>query len=246
MDDVFVIVMFSVFAGLEQSGGVSAGAVINVPVSIISGAAAGALAGLLLAFLFKKIHIRDSAKVIILMGTALFLTAAEGIVGGFFGFSGTVAVMAAGIFFGQRAPVPAARVAQKLNKLWLCAEIMLFVLVGAAVDLNAAVSAGVGTLLLLVGALVFRAAGVLVCLIGTKMCTRERIFCVFAYIPKATVQAAIGGMPLAMGMVCGQTVLSAAVIAILVTAPVGAFLIEFFGKRWLNAGSDDVNCTKAQ
>lgn len=246
MDDVFVIVMFSVFAGLEQSGGVSAGAVINVPVSIISGAAAGALAGLLLAFMFKKIHIRDSAKVIILMGTALFLTAAEGLVGGFFGFSGTVAVMAAGIFFGQRAPVPAARVAQKLNKLWLCAEIMLFVLVGAAVDLNAAVSAGAGTLLLLAGALVFRAAGVLVCLIGTKMCTRERIFCVFAYIPKATVQAAIGGMPLALGMTCGQTVLSAAVIAILVTAPVGAFLIEFFGKRWLNAGSDDVNCTKTQ
>lgn len=239
MDDVFVIVMFSVFAGLEQSGGVSVGAIVNVPVSILSGAAAGALAGILLAFVFRKVHLRDSAKVIILMGTALMLTAAENIISGYFGFSGTVAVMAAGILFGQKAPVPAARVAQKLNKLWLCAEIMLFVLVGAAVDLNAAVSAGTGTILLIAGALVFRAAGVLVCLIGTGMCTKERLFCVFAYIPKATVQAAIGGMPLAMGMACGQTVLSAAVIAILVTAAPGALLIEAAGKRWLSVSRHD-------
>lgn len=233
MDDVFVIVMFSVFAGLEQSGGVSAGAVLNIPVSILCGAAAGAAAGLLLAAVFKRVHIRDSAKVIVLMGTALLLTAAESLLSGYVGFSGTVAVMAAGIALGQKAPVPAARVAQKLNKMWLCAEIMLFVLVGAAVDLNAAVSAGVGTVLLIAGALVFRAAGVLLCLAGTGMNLRERVFCVFAYIPKATVQAAIGGMPLAMGMACGQTVLSAAVIAILVTAPLGALLIEAAGK-WLS------------
>ena len=232
MDDVFVIVMFSVFAGLEQSGGVSMGAVLNIPVSILCGAVAGAAAGLLLAAVFRRVHIRDSAKVIVLMGTALLLTAAESLLSGYVGFSGTVAVMTAGIALGQKAPVLSARVAQKLNKMWLCAEIMLFVLVGAAVDLNAALSAGVGTVLLIAGALIFRAAGVLLCLAGTGMNLRERVFCVFAYIPKATVQAAIGGMPLAMGMSCGQTVLSAAVIAILVTAPLGALLIETAGK-WL-------------
>lgn len=206
---------------------------LNIPASILFGAAAGAAEGLLLAAVFLKIHIRDSAKVVLLMGTALLLTAAESLLGGYFGFSGTVAVMAAGIALGRKAPVPAARIAQKLNKLWLCAEIMLFVPVGAAVDLNAAVSAGIGTVLLIAAALVFRAAGVLLCLAGTGMNLRERIFCVFAYIPKATVQAAIGGMPLAMGMACGQTALSAAVIAILVTAPLGALLIEKAGK-WLS------------
>ena len=233
MDDVFVIVMFSVFTSLEQGGKISAMSILNVPLSIILGAAVGAVCGVLLSVVFGKIHIRDSAKVIVLMSVAFLLTTLEDAVSGYVGFSGLVAVMAAGLAYNLKSPVPAARVSAKLNKLWCCAEIVLFVLVGAAVDLGAAVQAGAGALALIGGALLFRAAGVFVCMIGTKMNARERLFCVFAYLPKATVQAAIGGVPLAMGMACGQKVLSVAVIAILVTATLGAALIEVFGKRWL-------------
>lgn len=238
MDDVFVIVMFSVFAGIEQGGKASVMSIVNIPLAIVLGASAGAVCGVLLALVFRKIHIRDSAKVIILMSIAFLLTALEDAVSGYVGFSGLVAVMAAGLFCNLKAPEPAARVSAKLNKLWCCAEIVLFVLVGAAVDLSAAAAAGLGALALIAGALVFRSAGVFVCLIGTKLSLRERVFCVFAYIPKATVQAAIGGVPLAMGMACGQKVLSVAVIAILVTATLGAALIEFFGKRWLNSAKE--------
>lgn len=233
MDDVFVIVMFSVFTSLEQGGKISAMSILNVPLSIILGAAVGAVCGVLLSVVFGKIHIRDSAKVIVLMSVAFLLTSLEDAVSGYVGFSGLVAVMAAGLAYNLKAPVPAARVSAKLNKLWCCAEIVLFVLVGAAVDLGAAVQAGAGALALIGGAALFRAAGVFVCMIGTKLNIKERLFCVFAYLPKATVQAAIGGVPLAMGMACGQKVLSVAVIAILVTATLGAALIEVFGKRWL-------------
>ncbi|MGN1119032.1 MAG: cation:proton antiporter [Oscillospiraceae bacterium] len=235
MDDVFVIVMFSMFSDIAQGGGVNAFQLIDIPLSLVLGAAVGALCGVLAALIFKRVHIRDSAKVILLMSAAFLLTSLEDALAGIVGFSGLVAVMAAGIAFNVKAPVPAARVSAKLNKLWCCAEIVLFVLVGAAVDLSAAAQAGLGALALIACALVFRAAGVLVCVAGTKLTLRERLFCVFAYLPKATVQAAIGGVPLAMGMACGQQVLSVAVIAILVTAPLGAALIEAFGRRWLKA-----------
>lgn len=238
MDDVFVIVMFSVFTGLEQGGKISAMSIINIPLSIILGAAVGAVCGIILSLVFGKIHIRDSAKVIILMSAAFLLTSLEDAVAGFVGFSGLVAVMAAGIAYNLRSPVPAARVSAKLNKLWCCAEIVLFVLVGAAVDLSAAAEAGLAALALIGGALVFRAAGVLVCVIGTKLTLKERLFCVFAYLPKATVQAAIGGVPLAMGMACGMKVLSVAVIAILLTATLGAALIDIFSKKWLAKEAD--------
>ncbi len=235
MDDVFVIVMFSMFSDFAQGGGVNAFQLIDIPLSLVLGAAVGALCGVLAALIFKRVHIRDSAKVILLMSAAFLLTWLEDALAGIVGFSGLVAVMAAGIAFNVKAPVPAARVSAKLNKLWCCAEIVLFVLVGAAVDLSAAARAGLGALALIACALVFRAAGVLLCVAGTKLTLRERLFCVFAYLPKATVQAAIGGVPLAMGMACGQQVLSVAVIAILVTAPIGAALIEAFGRRWLKA-----------
>ena len=233
MDDVFVIVMFSVFLSIEQGGEVSAMSVVNIPLSIVLGAAAGCLVGVLLSLVFGKVHIRDSAKVIILMSSAFLLTALEDAVSGVIGFSGLVAVMAAGLAYNVKSPEPAARISAKLNRLWCCAEIVLFVLVGAAVDITAAAGAGIGALALIAGALVFRGAGVFLCMIGTKLNIRERLFCVFAYLPKATVQAAIGGVPLAMGLACGQKVLAVAVIAILVTATLGAALIEVFGKRWL-------------
>ncbi len=233
IDDVFVIVMFSVFSGIEQGGELSALTLLNIPLSLVLGAAAGAAVGLLLALLFRKIHIRDSAKVIVVLSCAFLLTAAEDALSGRVGFSGLVAVMAAGLFMGVKAQEQTQRVSAKLGKLWCGAEIVLFVLVGAAVDIGAAAESGVKALLLIAGALVLRSAGVFLCLIGTKLSAKERLFCAFSYLPKATVQAAIGGVPLAMGMACGQKVLSVAVIAILVTATLGAALIEAFGKRWL-------------
>lgn len=233
IDDVFVIVMFSVFSGIEQGGELSALTLLNIPLSLVLGAAAGAAVGLLLALLFGKIHIRDSAKVIVVLSCAFLLTAAEDALSGRVGFSGLVAVMAAGLFMGVKAQEQTQRVSAKLGKLWCGAEIVLFVLVGAAVDIGAAAESGVKALLLIAGALVLRSAGVFLCLIGTKLSAKERLFCAFSYLPKATVQAAIGGVPLAMGMACGQKVLSVAVIAILVTATLGAALIEAFGKRWL-------------
>lgn len=233
IDDVFVIVMFSVFSGIEQGGELSALTLLNIPLSLVLGAAAGAAVGLLLALLFRKIHIRDSAKVIVVLSCAFLLTAAEDALSGRVGFSGLVAVMAAGLFMGVKAQEQTQRVSAKLGKLWCGAEIVLFVLVGAAVDIGAAAESGVKALLLIAGALVLRSAGVFLCLIGTKLSAKERLFCAFSYLPKATVQAAIGGVPLAMGMACGQKVLSVAVIAILVTATLGAALIESFGKRWL-------------
>lgn len=233
IDDVFVIVMFSVFSGIEQGGELSALTLLNIPLSLVLGAAAGAALGLLLALLFGKIHLRDSAKVIVVLSCAFLLTAAEDALSGRVGFSGLVAVMAAGLFMGVKAQEQTQRVSAKLGKLWCGAEIVLFVLVGAAVDIGAAAEAGAKALLLIAGALVLRSAGVFLCLIGTRLSAKERLFCAFSYLPKATVQAAIGGVPLAMGMACGQQVLSVAVIAILVTATLGAALIESFGKRWL-------------
>ena len=220
-DDVFVIVMFSVFCGLCTGGELSALTLVNIPVSIILGAAAGALCGILLAVLFSKLHMRDSVKVIIMLSVSFLLVTLEDSLPEYIGFSGLVAVMAAGIALRQKAPERAVRLSAKYSKLWAAAEIMLFVLVGAEVDVSS-----VGGIWLIFGALIFRSAGVFLCLIGTKLRLKERLFCMIAYMPKATVQAAIGGVPLAMGMACGQTVLSGAVMAILVTATLGAFLIE--------------------
>lgn len=233
VDDIFVIVLFSAFTSAE--GGISPALLAEIPLSIALGAAAGILCGLLLAKLFEHVSLRDSAKVIIVLSTSFLLTALEDALGQYIGFSSLVAVITVGITLLNRAPQRAQRLSAKFNKLWVAAEIVLFVLVGAAVDVSAALNAGIGVLLLILGALVFRSAGVMLCLIKTKLNFRERLFCVFSYIPKATVQAAIGAIPLSMGMPCGQVVLSAAVTAILLTATLGAVLIDIFGKRWLSA-----------
>lgn len=235
VDDVFVIVMFSVFTGIEQGGGVDPMSFVNIPISIILGTAAGAACGALLCVLFKKVHIRDSCKVIIVLSTGFLLTGAETALTGIIGFSGLIAVMAAGMTCRIRLPEASKRVSAKFGKLWTGAEIILFVLVGAQVDISNALNAGIAIPALILAVLVFRSAGVLVCLIKTRLNLRERLFCAAAYTPKATVQAAIGGTPLAMGLACGQTVLSAAVLAILLTATLGSFLIDLLGRRCLSA-----------
>lgn len=227
VDDVFVIVMFTAFTGLASGGtGLTAGAVLSIPASILTGVAAGLLLGWLLAQWFRRVHMRDSVKVVILLSLAFLLVAAEDALEGIFSFSGLLAVMGAGVGLQRWRSVVAQRLSLKFSKLWVAAEVALFVLVGAAVDLRYALSAGVMAILAVLGALCFRAVGVLVCVSGAHFSPKEKLFCVLGYLPKATVQAAIGGVPLAMGLGCGQIVLTVAVIAILVTAPLGALAID--------------------
>ena len=233
VDDVFVIVLFSAFTGLAQGGSVSPVSFVQIPWSILAGILVGCGAGALLALYFRWVHIRDTAKVIILLCISFVLVSLEDALKGTFRFSSLISVMCMGITLQKQRETVAGRLSLKFNKLWVGAEILLFVLVGATVDIHYAVSAGAAAILLILGALVFRMAGVMCCLLGTRLSLKERMFCMAAYMPKATVQAAIGGVPLSMGLACGNIVLTVAVLAILITAPLGAFLIDLTYRRWL-------------
>lgn len=233
VDDVFVIVMFTAFTGLAQGEAVSLKSFVNVPLSVITGIFVGLAAGCLLAKFFEKVHIRDTSKVMILLSVSFILVTAEDYVADMIPFASLIGVMAAGISLQKKREVVAKRLSSKFNKLWVVSEIMLFVLVGAAVDIQYAVKAGIAPVFLIFSVLIFRMAGVFVCLLKTKLNIKERAFCMLAYMPKATVQAAIGGLPLAIGLSCGNIVLSVAVIAILITAPLGAFCIDMTYKRFL-------------
>lgn len=238
VDDAFVIVVFSVVLGLMQTGSFSPAAFARTPVSILTGIIAGIAVGFVLAKLLGKFHIRDSVKVLIFLSAAFLLSAAEDKFSGLVPFSYIIAVMASGIVFNKFRPEAAARVSAKFSKLWVCAEVLLFVLVGAAVDISCAFTAGAAMLALIPCVLLFRMAGVALCLVKTKLTPKERLFCMTAYLPKATVQAAIGGIPLAMGLSCGQTILTAAVLSIIITAPLGAFLIDISYKKLLEKRQD--------
>lgn len=233
VDDVFVIVFFTAFMGLEQGGEVSPLTLLQIPVSIITGIAAGLGVGLLLAFYFKKVHIRDSLKVVILLSISFLLVSQQDTIGQWVPFSGLLAVMSMGVAVQKKREPAAVRLSVKYSKLWTAAEVLLFVLVGATVDLQYMSAAGVAAVVLIFGALVFRMAGVLTCLLRTPLNRKERLFCTVAYMPKATVQAAIGGLPLAAGLACGHLVLTVAVLAILITAPLGAFGIDLLYRRCL-------------
>lgn len=231
VDDVFVIVLFTAFTSLVQGDSVSVWSFAQIPISVLTGAVIGVAVGLALAWLFSKIHVRDSVKVIVILSIAFIFEAVEGMIGKTVPFSGLLAVMSFGIAFQKKRKEAAVRLSAKFSKIWIGAEIMLFVLVGATIDLKYA-SAAIWQSLLLIGAvLVFRMVGVLCCLIRSKLNAKERLFCAVAYTPKATVQAAIGGVPLAMGLACGNTVLTVAVIAILVTAPLGALAIDLLVRK---------------
>ena len=222
VDDVFVIVLFSAFTGIALGDGVSAASFVKVPFSVLFGGVAGFAVGYVLSLYFERVHIRDTAKVMILLSISFLLVTAEDRFGETVPFSGLLAVMGMGIALKRKRAVVAVRLSSKFNKLWVMAEIMLFVFV----DLHYAASAGIAAVVLILGVLIFRMAGVWCCMLGTNLNKKERIFCMFAYMPKATVQAAIGGMPLAMGLSCGNIVLTVAVLSILITAPLGAFLID--------------------
>lgn len=234
VDDVFVIVLFTSFTGLAGGGGISAWDFVRIPVSILLGLAGGILCGILLAVFFRKVHMRDSVKVIIILSLSFLLVTLEHVLTGIVGFSGLLAVMSMGIALQKGRKEAAVRLSAKYSKLWVAAELLLFVLVGAAVDIPYAFKAGAAAAAVILGVLVFRMLGVLICLLGTELNRKEKLFCMFAYMPKATVQAAIGSVPLAMGLACGNIVLMVAVLAILITAPAGAFLIDFTYKRLLS------------
>lgn len=233
VDDVFVIVMFTAFTGLATGGSFSPLSILKIPISIISGVAVGIIVGILLAKYFERIHIRDSVKVIILLCISFLLVTLEDLISNSIPFSGLIAIMSIGIALQKKREVVANRLSTKFSKLWVAAEVMLFVLVGATVDLHYVLSSGIAAILLIFGVLFFRMIGVFCCLIGTTLTKKERLFCMIGYTPKATVQAAIGGVPLAMGLSCGNIILTVAVLAILITAPLGAFCIDLTYQKLL-------------
>lgn len=233
VDDVYVIVLFSTFSGMMQGEGASVIRFINIPVSIILGMIIGLTIGVLLAFYFQKVHIRDTAKVLIILGISFLLVAAEDSLTTPVTFSALIAIMFIGVGLQRKREAVAKRLAVKYGKLWVAAEVFLFVLVGATVNIGYLGRVGVRALLMIAGALLFRMAGVWVCLLGTGLKTGEKAFTMLAYTPKATVQAAIGGIPLALGFACGDTVLTVAVLAIVLTAPLGAFAIDLSYRKLL-------------
>ena len=231
VDDVYVIVLFSTFVGMMQGEGVSVLRLINIPVSILLGILIGLLLGFVLAFFFKKVHIRDTSKVLIILSVSFLLVVFEDKLTTPITFSALISIMFIGIGLQRKREEVAKRLSVKYGKLWVAAEVFLFVLVGATVNIGYLGKVGVKALIVIIGALAFRMLGVFVCLIGTSLKKKERLFVMMAYTPKATVQAAIGGIPLTLGFACGDTVLTVAVLAIVLTAPLGAFAIDLSYKK---------------
>ena len=238
-DDIFVIVLFTTFLGMAQGGSADIKTFANIPISIILGIILGAIVGYLLYLFFetayaKKHYVRNSMKVIIVLGFSFLLIAIEGWLEGKIAVSGLLAVVSMACVLKMKCTAfVSKRLSEKFGKLWLAAEVILFVLVGAAVDIRYTLEAGIAAVAMIFVALIFRSFGVLLCTVKTNLSAKERAFCVIAYLPKATVQAAIGSVPFAAGLPCGKIVLSVAVMAIIITAPLGAFGMDLTYKRFL-------------
>ena len=233
VDDVYVIVLFSTFIGMAQGQGANIMSFVNIPISIFLGILIGLLLGYVLAIFFKNIHIRDTTKVLIILSISLLLVVLEDFLTTSITFSSLIAIMFIGVGLKRNREVVAKRLSIKYGKLWVGAEIFLFVLVGATVNINYLTHVGFKALLLIILALIFRMFGVFICLLKTKLNKKEKLFAMIAYTPKATVQAAIGGIPLSLGLSCGDIVLTVAVLAIILTAPLGAFAIDLTYKKLL-------------
>ncbi len=236
LDDVFVIVLFTSFLALNQGQAVTALSFISIPTSIIIGIFCGIVIGLLLYILFKKNHLRDSQKVIVILAVGFILMTLETFLKSVVPFSGLIAIMTMGITLKARYPILASRLSVKFSKLWLFAEVLLFVLVGSSVDIAYALKAGPVAFVLVICVLFFRMISVLFCLLKTSLNFKEKLFCMISYIPKATVQAAIGSIPLSMGLSSGSVILTVAVLSILITAPLGASLLQLSYKKLLQKG----------
>lgn len=238
-DDIFVIVLFTTFLGMAQGNSANIMDFVNIPISIILGIILGAIVGYILYLFFETSYahkhcVRNSMKVIIVLGVSFLLVAIEGWLEGKVSVSGLLAVVSMACVIKMKSTsFVSKRLSEKFGKLWLAAEVILFVLVGAAVDIRYTLSAGIAAVLMIFTALIFRACGVMICTIKTELTWQERLFCVIAYLPKATVQAAIGSVPLAAGLPCGKMILSVAVLAIIITALIGAFGIDNTYKKLL-------------
>lgn len=233
VDDVYVIVLFTTFTSIAQGNGVSVMKFVNIPISIVAGILIGLLVGYLLAKFFEKVHNRDTVKILLILSTSFILVALEDMITFDIKFSALISIMFIGVALQKYREPVAKRLSVKYNKLWVGAEVFLFVLVGATVNINYLGNVGIKALIVILGALFFRMLGVFVCLIKTSFDKKERLFTMMAYTPKATVQAAIGGIPLSLGLACGDVVLTVAVLAIVITAPLGAFAIDMSYKRLL-------------
>lgn len=233
VDDVYVIVLFTTFLGMARGDGISVVSFINIPVSIVLGILIGTGIGFILSWFFKNVHMRDTIKVLVILSISMLLVVLEDSLNTSITFSALIAIMFIGIGLKKKRENVASRIAAKYGKLWVGAEVFLFVLVGATVNIGYLGKVGIRALIIIAGALIFRMAGVFLCVLGTNLNAGERLFIMGAYTPKATVQAAIGGIPLAAGLACGETVLTVAVLAICLTAPVGAFFIDYTYKKWL-------------
>ncbi len=233
IDDVFVIILFSSLLSLSQGSSVSLVSIATIPVSIIAGIVFGVVLGVALTLLFKKIHLRDSKKVLVLLSLGFTLLVLESVLENTIPFSALIAIMFLGIVLRVKQQNVAMRMSDKFSKLWVFAEIVLFVLVGASVNMSYALQEGVGALGLIFLIIIFRMFGVCLCLLKTPFTNSERLFCMIAYIPKATVQAAIGRIPLMVGLSSGDIILTVAVLSILITAPLGSILIEYTYKKLL-------------
>jgi solute carrier family 9B (sodium/hydrogen exchanger), member 1/2 len=235
VDDIFVIVLFTSFTSIATTGSnFSISSIIEIPISIIIGIILGILTGIVLVYLFKKIHIRDSIKILIILSVSFLFITVEDLLKGFIPISGLLAVMSLGATILKIYSKLARRISNKYSKLWVGAEVFLFVLVGASVDIKYVMNSGIITIILILGALVFRIFGVLLSLIKTEMNFKERLFSAIGYMPKATVQAAIGALPLSMGLASGEIILTVAVLSIIITAPLGATLIDNTYKKLLS------------
>ncbi|MNM77685.1 potassium/proton antiporter [compost metagenome] len=239
IDDVFAITIFTTFLGLYSGSHVNIGVkLLGIPVSIVLGIAAGAIIGFIMVWAFKKYHIRDTKKVLLIVGTAIMLTALENLLKNKVEIAGLLGVMTIGFIILEKIPKVGKRLSAKLNKVWVFAEILLFVLVGAQVNINVAVNAGaMGIVVIFIG-LIGRSIGVIISMLGTDFNWKERIFCVISYIPKATVQAAMGAIPLSMGVQSGDVILAIAVLSIVITAPLGAIAISTSSRSLLDVEDD--------
>lgn len=233
VDDVYVIVLFTTFINMIQGNGVSVIRFINIPFSIVFGIVIGLFSGWILAKFFEKIHMRDTVKVLIMLSWSFILVAIEDSLATPITYSALIAIMCIGISLQKYRHKVSIRLSAKYNKLWVGAELFLFVLIGATVNIHYLSNVGTKALIVIVGVLILRMLGVFVCLLGTTLNRKERIFSMIAYTPKATVQAAIGGIPLSLGLECGDLVLTVAVLAIVLTAPLGAFGIDLSYKKLL-------------
>ena len=233
VDDVYVIVLFTTFIGMTQGDGISVVRFVNIPISIVLGIIIGLITGRLLAAYFEKLHLRDTVKIMIMLSISFILVSIEDALITPITFSALIAIMFMGVSPQKYRKEVSIRLSLKYNKLWVGAEVFLFVLVGATVNINYLGKVGIIAIIVIVGALIFRMLGVWVCLIGTNLNRKERLFSMIAYTPKATVQAAIGGIPLSLGLACGDIVLTVAVLAIVITAPLGAFAIDNTYKKLL-------------